>query len=108
MPNSQQFIDFVMEMMASSVIAKKMFGGHGLFREGLMFALVVDDQLYFKTDEALAEQFCNLGLTRFSYKKRGETCYINYYQAPEVCFEDPEEMQHWAEAAFNVARVAAK
>jgi TfoX/Sxy family transcriptional regulator of competence genes len=90
MPNSQQFIDFVVEMMALSVIVKKMLGGKNLFVG------------------SLTQQFCNLGLTRFSYKKRGETCYINYYQAPEVCFDDPEEMQHWAEAAFNVARVAAK
>lgn len=30
---------------------KRMFGGHGLFLDGLMFALVADDMLYFKTDD---------------------------------------------------------
>jgi len=108
MPNSKQFIDFLIEMLGSGVSSRKMFGGHGFFKEALMFALVVDDQLYFKADETLAEQFCHLGLTRFSYKRRNKTCFINYYQAPEICMEDPDEMRSWADLAFKVARVAAK
>jgi len=31
-----------------NVTAKAMFGGYGIFREGVLFALVANDILYFK------------------------------------------------------------
>ena len=110
MANSNGFISFLLEQLQplGGVSAKRMFGGHGVFRDGLMFALVVDDQLYFKGDEALAEKCRHLGLTRFSYNKAGKVCHINYYQAPESSLDDPEELIDWAQQAFSVARVAAK
>lgn len=108
MPNSTEYIAYIHELMGPDVVAKRMFGGHGFFRQGLMFALVVNDQLYFKADDSSAAAFCHLGLTRFSYKKQGKTCYINYYQAPESCFDDPDEMHCWSDTAFKVAREAAQ
>ena len=36
---------------------RKMFGGLGVFRHGLMFALVADDTLYLKADETSAIAF---------------------------------------------------
>lgn len=54
-----EFVDYVVELMAgwATVSARKMFGGYGLYREGLMFALIVRDQLYFKTDAGNEPQF---------------------------------------------------
>jgi len=47
-----EFVDYVVELMAdwATVSARKMFGGYGLYREGLMFALIAEDELFFKTD----------------------------------------------------------
>jgi len=41
---SNEFVDYVVELMAewATVAARRMFGGYGLYREGLMFALIVD------------------------------------------------------------------
>ena len=68
-----------------------MFGGHGVYHEGLMFALVVDDVLYLKADAELAEQFEAKGLKRFQYVKRGKPMSMSYYQAPEGIYDDPAE-----------------
>jgi DNA transformation protein len=46
------FIPFVQELLESwgTVSARRMFGGHGLYHEGLMFAIVMDNRLYLKVD----------------------------------------------------------
>ena len=110
MGNSTELISFFCEQLQpfSTVTAKRMFGGHGLFCTGLMFALVSDDQLYFKADTELAKQFEHLGLSKFSYSKKGKICHINYYQAPESCMDDPDEMCRWAKAAYKVAYEASR
>lgn len=47
------FIPFVQELLEGwgPVSARRMFGSHGLYHEGLMFAIVMDQRLYLKADE---------------------------------------------------------
>ena len=59
--NSQKqvFADHVKERMAlfGPVDIRPMFGGFGIYRQGLMFALIADERLYFKTDDLSQPQF---------------------------------------------------
>jgi len=91
------------------VHAKAMFGGHGIYREGLMFALVADSVLYLKSDDETETQFKVKGLEAFTYNKKGKIYAMSYYQAPEEALEDIDEMNLWANQAYGVAlRAAAK
>ena len=51
-----EFVANVLEVMApwASVSARRMFGGYGLYREAQMFAIVIEDTLYLKTDTPAA------------------------------------------------------
>ena len=51
MAASNGAVEQVRELLADfgAIEARRMFGGAGIYREGLMFALVVGDELYFKT-----------------------------------------------------------
>jgi len=80
-----------------------MFGGYGIYHQGIMFALVADDTLYLKADAELAEQFLARGLPMFTYEKGGRTIGISYYMAPDDALEDPDELRHWAMQSFEVA-----
>ena len=80
-----------------------MFGGYGIYHQGIMFALVVDDTLYLKADTALAGQFIARGLPMFTYEKGGRTIGISYYMAPDEALEDPAELRRWAIQSFEVA-----
>ena len=44
----REFVAHVIELMQpwAAVSARRMFGGHGLYRDGTFFALIVDDTLY--------------------------------------------------------------
>lgn len=101
----QAFADQVVEQMAlfARVEAKPMFGGFGVYRDGLMFALISDEQLYFKADDQTAPVFAREGLAPFTYESRGKTARLRYHQAPFEVFDDPQRMAWWARLAYDCA-----
>lgn len=104
-PVRNEFAEYVVELMAgwAPVLARKMFGGHGLYREGLMFALIADDQLYFKTDADNVAQFERAGCRPFVYESKLRTVQMSYWSAPETCLESPAEMRDWCQSAYAAA-----
>ena len=104
-----EFVNYVVELMQSigPVCARSMFGGHGIFLEGLMFGLVADSVLYLKVDKETEAAFKARGLEAFTYNKKGKEYKMSYYQAPEEALEDGEEMNSWATGAYGSALRAA-
>ena len=99
------FIPFVQELLEdwSPVSARRMFGGHGLYNEGLMFAIVMDQRLYLKTDELNRPEFEALGLTPFTFAMKGKDVALSYWAAPDAIFDAPEEAVTWAQSAWDAA-----
>lgn len=85
------------------ITARRMFGGYGIYHDGLMFALVADDTLYLKADAESAGRFEREGLPRFAYDKQGKPVKMSFYQAPEHIFDDRDEAAAWARLAFAAA-----
>ena len=91
------------------VESKSMFGGFGMFLEGLMFGLVAGNELYLKVDTQNLQDYEDLGLQAFSFEKNGRQIKMSYYQAPEEAMEDAELLSDWASNAYDAAmRAAAK
>jgi DNA transformation protein len=99
------FVDHLQEVFAGlgRVEARRMFGGHGIFHEGRMFALVAHETLYLKADDETAPFFEALGLPAFTYQRQGKTAQLRYRQAPEAVFEDPAAAMLWGRRAFEAA-----
>jgi DNA transformation protein and related proteins len=104
-----EFVAFVVEQMASlgEVRARRMFGGHGLYRGDLFFALIVDDRLFFKADEHTRADFVARHSLPFVYEKKGKSYATKYYEAPPEVFDDQDAMRFWALKAIAVATRAA-
>ena len=60
---SPSYQTFILEQLsaAGTVTARPMFGGVGLYCQGLFFALIDDDTLYLKVDDATRAEFERLG-----------------------------------------------
>lgn len=83
---------------------RKMFGGYGLFHNGLMFAIIADNELYLKADQHSVHFFNDAGLAAFSYSKaNGKVYQMSYYQAPESFFDDNDETLLWTQRARQAA-----
>ena len=106
----KEFALYVVELMQSigPVHHKKMFGGYGIFLEGLMFGLVADGILYLKADKETENEFKEKGLEAFTYNKKGKEISLSYFQAPEETLEDSDEMNAWANKAYRTALRAAE
>ena len=100
------FVEHVVETMRElgAVTAKPMFGGFGLYHEGLFFALIAEDALYLKVDDENRAEFEKAGLTPFVYvTKDGDRMAMSYHQAPPEALENPPMMTAWARSGYAAA-----
>ncbi|MCH7639986.1 MAG: TfoX/Sxy family protein [Bacteroidetes bacterium] len=105
---SPGYRNFVVEQLEhiSSITSKSMFGGVGLYADGFFFALIADDQLYFKVDDSNRPDFEAADMGAFSPYGDGRT--MQYYEVPIGVLEDVDALRTWAEKAIEVAQHAKK
>jgi DNA transformation protein and related proteins len=84
---------------------KRMFGGAGIFREGLMIAVSLDEgRLAFKADPVNEPDYRDEGLTEWTYPhKSGKQMSMGYWHIPERLLDEPDEFREWARKAFEAA-----
>ena len=107
MAASAGFLAFLEEQLGGlgPVSIRRMFSGAGVFADGVMFALVAGDTLYFKADETTRADFEAEGMDAFTYAtKGGRNTLISYWRAPERLFDEPDEMLAWARKALAIAQ----
>lgn len=107
MTASDAFIEFLRDQLRGmgAIAVRRMFGGAGVYAEGTMFALIADDTLYFKADDATRADFEAEGMEPFNYTtKDGRNTIMSYWRAPERLFDEPDEMQSWARKALAAAK----
>jgi DNA transformation protein len=108
---SAQFLEQAKELFApfGEIRIRRMFGGAGVYCDDLFFALIDDDVVYLKADEATRGEFEGRGLSAFSYEtKNGVVTGMSYYAAPDDLFDDETALRRWARLALDAARRAAK
>ena len=102
--------DFIAELFApfGRVTVRRMFGGAGLFTEGLMFGLVFDGAIFLRVDEASIPDFEREGSAPFVYTRarspgRVGRHSLSYWRLPERLYDDPDELVSWARRALAIA-----
>jgi DNA transformation protein len=100
-----EFIDYVMELLGpfGTVRTRAMFGGYGVYLDGLMFAIVSEDTLYLKADEMNRVEFEHAGCERFGYARKGSRTTLNFFRAPDDAMDSPGQMLPWARTAYAAA-----
>jgi DNA transformation protein and related proteins len=86
-----------------TITIRRMFGGYGVYHQGLMFALVADDALYLKADAQNLAHFSKRGLPPFQYSKQGKLLNIAYYLAPDEILDDPAAAAEWGRRSHAAA-----
>ncbi|QCI68575.1 TfoX/Sxy family protein [Phreatobacter stygius] len=110
MPGGLLDPDFLVDLFQpfATISVRAMFGGQGIMREGLMFALVDGGVIYLKSDAETDAAFAAEGLELFVMTtKAGKQMPMNYRRMPEACFDDEASLQRWAGHAWGAALRAA-
>lgn len=109
MPVSEEYRAFVEELLEplGAVRSRRMFGGLGLFRHDLMFALVADEVIYFKVDAENLNRFETAGGRPFVYAGKERATRMSYWTLPDEELEEPERLLSWAQEGYAAALRAA-
>lgn len=85
------------------IAARRMFGGAGLYVDGLIVGLEIEGTLYLKTDDLNREHFAAAGGSPFVYAGKGKAITVNYWTAPDEAMDSPEAMRPWARLALDAS-----
>ena len=110
MTASSGFLAYVLDQLAglAGVSSRRMFGGAGLYCDEFFFALIDNDTLYLRVDDANRADFTTRGMGQFRpYADRPELS-MSYYETPADVLEDPAQLVSWARRSVAAAMAAVK
>jgi DNA transformation protein len=107
MQSRSSFVEHVVEMLQplGDVSARSMFGGWGVYCDGLMFALIANDELYLKGDDQTEAEYAAASMAPFIYEnpKGTKRIEMSYYAATAEAMDDPVELLQWAKKGVAAA-----
>lgn len=105
-----EYADYLHDLLQplGRIRLRRMFGGYGIYADEVFFALVIAEQLYFKTDALTRPQFEAAGLEEWVYEKDGKPVRMNYFRPPETIFDEEEALMLWGRRALDAALRARK
>lgn len=94
----------------AAVDIKRMFGGLGAWRDGIFFALIIDDIMYFKVDATTRSDYAALHSEPFSYAVvkdgvKNLKVIDGLWRVPDEILEESDTLTAWAQTAWDIARL---
>jgi DNA transformation protein len=87
-----------------NITSKAMFGGFGLYQDGVIFSILADSRIFFRVDDNTRAEFEKRGSRPFTYLKQGEQQTVNsYWELPVEILEDREALPAWVDAAVKAS-----
>ncbi|MDE1182363.1 TfoX/Sxy family protein [Paraburkholderia sp.] len=103
------FVDYCVELLGGPVTtrAKRMFGGYGLYFDGLFIAIVFNDQLYLKANDAGAILFEQAGGSPLRVHASAERpIHLKYWSVPPEAMDSAAMIEPWRRLAVEAALAA--
>ncbi len=101
-----QFVEYVRELLEpfGTITYKAMFGGFGIYKNGIIFAIIAENELYFKADARVGAIFEQQGSEQFSYDtKKGKRVSMCYWRIPPEVLDDTGMLAEWCDLAYGAA-----
>lgn len=105
MTQSNAFLHDCIEAISrvAPVTYRRIFHGFGIYYQGVQFALVINDQLYFRSDEFSRGLFLAKKMLAFM-PSRIEALESHFFQLPHEVLNHPAELRHWMRIAVEAAQ----
>ena len=100
------FTDWLQDLFADfgPVGVRPMFGGHGLYRDGLIFGIAIDEAVYLKVDATTQARFEAAGCAPYVYTGQRAPITMSYWSVPAEAMDSPQAMRPWAALAWEAAQ----
>jgi DNA transformation protein and related proteins len=109
-PELEAGIETALDLFADmgTLSARKMFGGAGIYLNGLMFALIADGQIYLKADATNLGRFIQASCPPFVFEANGKVMEMSYRLMPEEALDDSNDAVRWGRLGYEAAVRAKK
>jgi len=112
MTKKDEFLTYVLEDVLGHVpgiTSRAMFGGYGIYKEGLIFSIIAYDQLYFKVGDKNIDDFKEVESHPFVYERDNhKKTTMSYWLVPEEVMNDKDKIKQWVEKAVEVSKESKK
>ncbi len=100
----ESFKDYVLDLFTDfgDISIKSMFGGWGLYKDYIIFAIIIDGELYFKVDNSNRKDYEDYGSRSFEYTREGKQVALSYWLLPEEIMENKERLYDWAQVSIDL------
>ena len=97
--------DVIAEMFSGlgPVSIRKMFGGKGIYHNGLIVGVEVRGEVLLKGDAVSGPEFDAAGARRWAYDGKGRAVHMPYWSIPDRAIDDPDELAIWTRKAYEAA-----
>jgi DNA transformation protein len=104
--NKNIFLNYITDLLdpIEGITSRAMFGGYGIYKDGLIFAIIDDNELYLKGVGKAVIVFENAGSEQFSYQGKKGIVKMCYWKVPSDIIDDKEKLIHWASIAIESAK----
>jgi DNA transformation protein and related proteins len=109
--NKSQYVDYILDLLSQfgSIRARRMFSGYGIYKDDIFFALIVNDNVYFKISESDRSTYKSFGSQPLSFtKKNGQLITMNYWQVPIDILENQKKLTTLVENSLRAAKQQSK
>jgi len=102
---SDDFLEYLHELSEDfgPLSTRAMFGGHGVYFEGRIIGIVIDDALYVKVDDQTRQAFESAGCAPFVYESKGKPIPMSYWSLPAEAMDSAQAFLPWARRANEAA-----
>lgn len=110
MSRRNELLDHLVDLLTplGDARGRAMFGGHGVYLDGLIVGIIAFDTFYLKVDDRNRPDFEAAGSSPFSYDtKTGTNTITGYWEVPADVLEDPESLRAWTLNSLAASRRAA-
>lgn len=83
------------------ITSRAMFGGYGLYKDDIIFAIIDDNELYLKGVGNAAKIFEDSGSEQFSYQGKKGLVKMCYWEVPSDIIDDKEKLINCANLAIE-------
>ena len=102
---SVDYLKYILDLLShcDSITSRAMFGGYGIYKNGVIFGIIAHDELYFKVDQSNIELYKKHQSEAFTFKTKGRVSKMSYWKVPLLVMEDEVQLKNWVDQSYNIS-----
>lgn len=108
MAKDRSFHDYIVYDLlggVAGITSRVMFGGWAMYKNGVIFGIMIEGEIYFKVDDENRHEFEKMESHPFVYaKKGGKQVSLSYWLVPEEVMEDRRRLHDLMETSVAISR----